>query len=90
ASSRFVPKEIAFRKDKMGYVTPINSWISEIFPVIKDIFSNPMVKDYIDTDKIFKNSKGLISPDIIQENSMVFKFISFAYWINIFESGLRK
>lgn len=78
-----LPEEIRNRRDKMGFVTPNNRWISEI----KDD-----VRHYIEEDnsgifnkKLFlKEYDSFFSPISEKENYRIFKFISFAMWKKVF------
>jgi asparagine synthase (glutamine-hydrolysing) len=89
AAGHFVPEKIAMRKDKMGYVTPNNKWVSEIFPKIQHIFEQPALKEFLDTEKILRKSQELFNPQKPDIHSMEFKFISFAFWMKIFENSLN-
>lgn len=78
-----LPDEIRNRRDKMGFVTPNNRWISGI----KD-----EVRHYIEEDNsgifnkqlFLKEYDTFFNPASEKENYRVFKFISFAIWKNVF------
>jgi asparagine synthase (glutamine-hydrolysing) len=87
---KYVPAKLAFRKDKMGYVTPNSSWIKHILPSVMDKFSNPDLKPFMDIDKIQKQPELLFNDQKSGGNSKVFKFISFALWLKTFEETKGK
>jgi len=80
-----VPPEILNRKDKMGYSTPNNQWIFEIKDDVKHYFENPALKKFIDTDKLLANYDSFFDVRSKAETGRVFKFISFAVWLKVFE-----
>jgi asparagine synthase (glutamine-hydrolysing) len=79
AAAPFIPKEIAERKDKLGYATPNNKWISEQRDAFRSYFeqdfSGVLNKMYIQShfDTIFNVSDK-------PENGRTFKFMAFAIW----------
>lgn len=81
-----VPELIVNRKDKMGYVTPNNRWIKDIRKDIRDVFG-PGLDPYINREKLLKDYDKLFSPSGSVDTGRVFKFISFAVWLNRFFPG---
>jgi asparagine synthase (glutamine-hydrolysing) len=83
SAQKYLPKEILDRKDKMGYVTPHNNWLRELFKHIeKESFSD--LKKYINTEKLEKNLKKLYSPDGDKERFFAFKVLAFLRWKRLF------
>ena len=69
----------------MGYSTPNNQWIFEIKDEVKHYFENPALKKFIDTDKLLANYDSFFDVRGKSETGRVFKFISFAVWLKVFE-----
>ncbi|HET6243563.1 MAG: asparagine synthase (glutamine-hydrolyzing) [Bacteroidetes bacterium] len=90
AVSSLLPEKIVNRRDKMGYVTPNNNWISDLKPKIATIFDNPLLLDFLDVEKIKKDFDKMFDSRDKKENGKLFKFISFAMWVNVFEENLKK
>lgn len=79
AMENILPKEIIERKDKMGYVTPNNLWVSKMKNEMLTLFDSSM-NDFIQTDKLKKDYNTYFSkPDAAEDGSM-FKFFSFGMW----------
>ena len=83
ASKDYIPDAIRNRKDKMGYHTPNNRWISEIKNDVKYLF-NECLKDYIDIKLLEKDYDRFFTPAGKIDKGRIFKFISFAQWIKTF------
>ncbi|MDQ3193100.1 MAG: asparagine synthase C-terminal domain-containing protein, partial [Bacteroidota bacterium] len=90
AINNILPEKIVNRKDKMGYVTPNNDWIAEIRPHIQTIFDNPLLLEFLDVERIKKDFNKMFDSRDKEENKKLFKFISFAMWVNVFEENFKK
>jgi asparagine synthase (glutamine-hydrolysing) len=75
-----VPDTILDRRDKMGYVTPNNQWISKIKDPLKAYFTSDL-EQFIDTKQLLKDYDQLFSPKGTVDTGRVFKYISFAIWM---------
>lgn len=67
--TKFLPNEIIYRKDKMGFPTPINQWFqSDLRDFVMDTFSSQKARqrDYIDNKKVVKqiDQEGIYSRKI--------------------------
>ncbi|MFN5459779.1 MAG: asparagine synthase (glutamine-hydrolyzing) [Bacteroidota bacterium] len=83
AAGKYLPQKIAQRKDKMGYVTPHNAWLREVYKYIQqEDFTG--LKPYIDLDKLRKNLHTLYSPANDKERFLAFKILSFLRWKRVF------
>ena len=81
ATKNILPAEIYNRNDKLGYATPNNKWLNEISGSFFDNF-NEELKPYLNIQLLKKNYKNFFSPKSNHDNGRIFKFLSFAIWIN--------
>ncbi len=83
AAAPFIPLAIRQRRDKMGYVTPNNLWITSM----KDQFRPYFDQDFdgiFQKDKLMKDFDSLFNLKDKQENGRIFKFIAFAIWKKVY------
>jgi asparagine synthase (glutamine-hydrolysing) len=85
AMKEFLPNEVYARKDKMGYSTPNNQFIFEIKDQVRDYFDQPTLADFVDTKKLLSEYDAFFDARNKPENGRIFKFISFAVWLKVFE-----
>ncbi|MBI3502054.1 MAG: asparagine synthase (glutamine-hydrolyzing) [Bacteroidetes bacterium] len=83
AMKSYLPKEIKERKDKLGFVTPIDKWMTEIKNDCMDLLDDS-VKDFIDVKKIKSNPEIFFSIANHADGVRVFRIISFAVWKKLF------
>ena len=83
AARPFIPNAIADRTDKMGYATPNNQWIKQIAPEVRHLFNDDL-KPFIDLKKLDKSYSTFFDPKGNADTGRIFKFISFASWMNVF------
>lgn len=79
AVAPFIPDTIRLRKDKMGYATPNNKWISQL----KDEFRPYFEQDFsgiFKKEKLLRDYDSFFSIEGKPENGRTFKFIAFAAW----------
>ena len=86
AMKGLVPELILKRKDKMGYVTPHNKWLGEQSHKFLDFFDGS-ANEYINEKKIkqlliklTKNYQKGSKTEILKENTIIFKSLSFLIW----------
>ena len=79
----FLPEKIYSRKDKMGFTTPHNSWICQMKDELRPMFTEK-ISGYINIKKLEKDYDNFFSPAGDKEDPMVFKFITFAKWVEVF------
>jgi asparagine synthase (glutamine-hydrolysing) len=77
ATKELLPKAIYERKDKMGYVTPNNKWLSENKSKIKELLHKDL-GEYIDLKKLHATIDQL--SDKQHEQTIVFKALTFSVW----------
>lgn len=77
-----IPEKIRERRDKKGFVTPNNQWISEIKDQLKDIFKEQ--DEYINVPLLLKEYDKFFGSSSLPDNNRVFRFISFAKWREVF------
>lgn len=83
AASPFLPEEIRKRKDKMGYVTPNNLWISMLKDEFRPYFDQDF-KGILRKDKLMKDYDTFFDIKGKPENGRIFKFIAFAIWKKVY------
>ena len=79
AVAPFIPDTIRNRRDKMGYATPNNKWITDL----KDQFRPYFEQDFtgiLDKQKLMNDYDQFFSIEGKPENGRIFKFIVFAVW----------
>jgi asparagine synthase (glutamine-hydrolysing) len=77
-----IPEKIRVRKDKKGFLTPNNRWISEIKDQLKDIFKGQ--DEYLNVPLLMKEYDSFFSSSSRPDNNRVFRFMSFAKWREVF------
>lgn len=85
AMKGFIPKQVYERRDKMGYATPNNQLIYEIKGGVKEYFMNQDLEEFIDVKKLLLHYDSMFDARKSAENGRLFKFISFAVWMKVFE-----
>jgi asparagine synthase (glutamine-hydrolysing) len=83
AMKDFLPEKIYSRRDKMGFTTPHNSWIRKIKDDLRPLF-NERISGYVDIKKLNRDYDKFLSPEGDAEDPMVFRFITFAKWVEVF------
>ncbi len=79
AASPFIPDVIKNRRDKMGYATPNNKWISDLKDQLRPYFEQDL-SGYIEKKKLLRDYDSFFSIENKPENGRVFKFMAFAVW----------
>lgn len=79
AVHQFVPEKILARKDKMGYNTPNNKWITKLKDEFRPYFETGM-EGYVRKEKLLRDYDSFFSVEGKPENGRTFKFIAFAAW----------
>jgi asparagine synthase (glutamine-hydrolysing) len=83
AASPFLPEEIRKRKDKMGYVTPNNLWITEMKDYFRPYFDQDF-KGILRKEKLMKDYDTFFDIKDKPENGRIFKFMAFAIWKKVY------
>lgn len=78
-----LPKEVVWRKNKMGFVTPHGEWKSKLKKELTDYISSANCPDLINKEYLLK----LCSADMVNTNhlSEFWKVISFIKWTEVFK-----
>lgn len=79
AVAPFIPDSIRLRRDKMGYSTPNNKWITQL----KDEFRPYFEQDFdgiLKKEKLLRDYDSFFNIEGKPENGRTFKFIAFAAW----------
>jgi asparagine synthase (glutamine-hydrolysing) len=79
AAAPFIPDTIKNRRDKMGYATPNNKWITELKDQLRPYFEQDL-SGYIDKKKLLRDYDSFFNIKNKPENGRVFKFMAFAVW----------
>lgn len=83
AAAPFMPEAIRKRKDKMGYVTPNNLWITGLRDQFRPYFEQDF-KGILRKDKLLSEYDQLFDIKDKPENGRIFKFIAFAIWKKVY------
>jgi len=78
-----IPKAIYNRRDKMGFASPNNKWMSESREQFRSYFTAEL-SDFINVNLLLKNFDKLFHNPSKPENYRTLKFVSFAAWMKIF------
>jgi asparagine synthase (glutamine-hydrolysing) len=79
AAAPWLPETIRTRRDKMGYATPNNQWITQLRHEFRPYFEQDF--DGIFNKELLLNEyERLFSPQGDVDTGRVFKFIAFAVW----------
>ncbi|MFI5164485.1 MAG: asparagine synthase (glutamine-hydrolyzing) [Bacteroidia bacterium] len=84
AARNYLPKEIKERKDKLGFVTPVDKWVQQIQGRCLDYFDDSL-NEFIDVKKIKANPEKFFSISSRADGVRVFRMISFAVWKKLFD-----
>ncbi|MES2838355.1 MAG: asparagine synthase (glutamine-hydrolyzing) [Bacteroidota bacterium] len=75
--SKVLPKAIANRKDKMGYVTPHNLWQKELSKTFKEIISESNQSTFIRKNTVVNNFDTVLDK---KPTNNLFKYVAFSSW----------
>lgn len=84
AAAPWLPDSIRGRRDKLGYATPNNHWITSLRHEFRHYFDDDF-DGILNTETILKEYDQLFSPQGAIDTGRVFKFIAFAVWRKVFE-----
>ncbi|CAN5828451.1 asparagine synthase (glutamine-hydrolyzing) [soil metagenome] len=79
AAAPFIPKTIKNRRDKMGYATPNNKWVTQLKDQLRPYFEQDL-SGYIEKKKLLRDYDSFFSIENKPENGRTFKFMAFAVW----------
>lgn len=79
AAAPWLPDAIRTRRDKMGYVTPNNKWITQLRHEFRPYFEQNF-DGIFNKELLLKEYDLLFSPQGDTDTGRVFKFIAFAVW----------
>jgi asparagine synthase (glutamine-hydrolysing) len=83
AAAPFIPDTIKNRRDKMGYATPNNKWITELKSELRPYFEQDF-SGIIDKKKLLRDYDSFFNIENKPENGRIFKFMAFAVWKQAF------
>lgn len=79
AASPFLPSTIKNRKDKMGFASPNNKWVTELKDQFRPYFEQDLT-GIINHKKLLKDYDSFFNIAAKPENGRIFKFMAFAVW----------
>lgn len=79
AAAPFIPDSIRTRRDKLGYATPNNQWITRLRESFRPYFEQDF-DGILDKQKLLKDFDKVFSIEGQPENGRIFKFVAFAVW----------
>ncbi|MFN6040153.1 MAG: asparagine synthase-related protein, partial [Bacteroidota bacterium] len=83
SARKYIPESIYNRADKMGYVTPHNTWLNELKSELTQVdFSG--LEDFIDVKKINSRRNDIFHFKHQKEDFFPFKLILLAKWKKTF------
>ena len=80
---KYIPAAVLARKDKMGYASPNNKWVSEMREQMRPYFTDHL-SPYFRMDKLMKDYDSFFNIESKPENGRIFKFMLFAVWMKVF------
>ena len=83
AARNYLPDKIFSRKDKMGYVTPHNDWLRQIYPLVSQEDFTPLAP-FVNIDRLRKNFETIYSPKGSNERFFGFKLLMLLRWKSLF------
>jgi asparagine synthase (glutamine-hydrolysing) len=86
-AAKKLPEQVAWRKDKMGFLTPQQAWKSELKNELKEFISGTPVPDFINKNYLLQ----LCERDISNSShlSEFWKMISFIKWCQIYKVNFK-
>ena len=84
AAEGIIPKEIQWRKDKMGFVTPQDQWLQALLPNIRTLLIEEPLRaaEFIDREKIEKKFHGN-AVDI--SGNTLWRLVCLEMWMRVFD-----
>lgn len=83
AGKKFLPEKIYSRRDKMGYLTPHNQWLTSLYSTLREEdFSGIM--PYLNPGQLNRQFQRLFSPAGENEQFLAFKILTFNKWKRLF------
>lgn len=79
AATHFIPAIIKNRRDKMGYSTPNNKWITDLKDQLRPWFEQDL-SGFIEKEKLLRDYDAFFNIKNKPENGRIFKFMAFAVW----------
>ncbi|MCU0435731.1 MAG: asparagine synthase (glutamine-hydrolyzing) [Bacteroidia bacterium] len=79
AAAPWLPETIRTRRDKLGYATPNNQWITTLRHELRPYFEQNF-DGIFNKELLLKEYDSLFSPQGETDTGRVFKFIAFAVW----------
>jgi asparagine synthase (glutamine-hydrolysing) len=81
--NRYLPNEVVWRKNKLGFNAPENIWLHEISPVIKDTISNSKILDEL------CNMKELLNKLDTMDNRLKWRLFNVGVWERVYDVKIK-
>jgi len=84
AGEGILPKEIQWRKDKMGFVTPQNAWLRTLLPMVRTLLLDEPLRanEFLNQASLEKQLKA--DPPTIA-NNILWQIINLEMWMRVFD-----
>jgi asparagine synthase (glutamine-hydrolysing) len=85
----YLPPSVYNRRDKMGFVTPHNKWLSYLLEKKVDLLHSNTLKPYFSeafftkSKQLSQNPSYLLDPAISKEDNLTFKALVFTTWASL-------
>jgi len=79
AAAPYLPDSVRTRRDKLGYATPNNAWITKIKDQLHPYFAQEF-DGILDKKALLRDYDSFFNVEGKPENGRVFKFMAFAVW----------
>lgn len=79
AAAPYLPDSIRLRRDKLGYATPNNKWITESRDDMRHWFDQDF-DGILDKNALLRDYDGFFDVEGKPENGRIFKFMAFGAW----------
>ena len=85
----YLPQSIYNRRDKMGFVTPHNKWLSHLLKNKSDLLHSSKLKPFfsdqffIENNRLSKKHDDLLNGSISKEDNLTFKALVFVTWAGL-------
>jgi asparagine synthase (glutamine-hydrolysing) len=79
----YIPAAVLQRRDKMGYASPNNRWVTEMREEMRPYFTENL-RPYLNLNKLLNDYDSFFDIRKKPENGRIFKFMIFAVWMKVF------
>ncbi len=84
AGEGILPKEIQWRKDKMGFVTPQNEWLRTLLPMVRTFLLDEPLRANQFLNQVSLEKRLKANPPTIA-NNILWQIINLEMWMRVFD-----